>query len=224
MSNILPRWSLSHCHITDKCIIIFLSWTLYHLIPITYRSLLSLNSRNVAALAFKLPLILIPVLKEMRWEASFISAPRPSLWKINEHAEHVNGKQTFGVIKAVVVTCECGEVGRWEAALSARPLERCPQLSGLVSVVVCLFVFLCGDAHTLLHTHRSDMKRLLDILQFTLYSDLGLMSQLRLIHVSIIINLICSGWFAAAVVEWGCIFVFEWVMSWKMAGCVVYIE
>ncbi|KAK1888153.1 cGMP-inhibited 3'5'-cyclic phosphodiesterase A, partial [Dissostichus eleginoides] len=36
-----------------------------------------------------------------------LSAPRPSLWKINEHAEHVDGKQISEVIKALVVTCEC---------------------------------------------------------------------------------------------------------------------
>lgn len=34
-----------------------------------------------------------------------------SLWKINERAERVNGKQTWAVIKALVVTCEQGEAG-----------------------------------------------------------------------------------------------------------------
>lgn len=81
--------------------------------------------------------------------------------------------------------------------LSAWPLERCPQLSRLVSVVVCMFVFLCGHTYTLMHIHKTDMKRLLDILQFTLYSDLGLMSQLKLIQVSVFINLIFSRCFAA---------------------------
>ena len=58
-----------------------------------------------------------------------------------------------------------------------RPLERCPQLLGLVSVVVCLFVFLCGHTHTHTYTHTPNMKRLSDILQFTPYSEAGLMCQ-----------------------------------------------
>lgn len=37
-----------------------------------------------------------------------ISASQPSFWKIDAHAGPVNGKQTFRVIKALVVTCERG--------------------------------------------------------------------------------------------------------------------
>lgn len=145
-----------------------------HLFLITYRGLLSLNLRNVVALAFKPPPILIHMHTCVKGRSGGSTQTdscqllSPFSWKINDHAEHVDGKQTSGVIKAPVVTCECGWVGRWEAALSPRPLERCPHLSGLVSVVVCLFVFLCGHTRTHL-VHKSDMKRLSDILQFTLF-------------------------------------------------------
>lgn len=37
-----------------------------------------------------------------------ISAFLSPFLKINEHAERVNGKQTLAVIKALLVTCECG--------------------------------------------------------------------------------------------------------------------
>lgn len=102
-----------------------------------YRGLLPLNPRNVAALAVKPSVILIHMRGGGRRHSSRrISAFQSSFWKINKHAEHVNGKQTFRVIKALVVTCKCGWV-----AVGPGPLERCPRLLGLVSVVMCLFFF-----------------------------------------------------------------------------------
>lgn len=72
-----------------------------------------------------------------------------------------------------------------------------------------MFVFLCGHTDTLMHRRKADMKRLSDILQFTLYSDLGLMFQLRLIQVSVFINLICGRYCCSAGVRITSIFVFD---------------
>lgn len=133
------------------------------------------------------------------------SMSTPSMWM---------GNRLFGAIKALVVTCECAEVWRWEPALSARPLERCPQLSGLVNVVVCLFVFALWS-----HTCTCwVLKRPLDILHFTLFfPHSSLMLLLSLIRVSIFIRLICSTCFAS-VEEYGCIFVFNewWTGKWMV--------
>lgn len=147
MSNIFPRWSLNHCHNLTNA---FFNLPALHLNTTRLSSLLVARCpqtcRNAASLAFKPPLILIQmptcIKDETGWRGWWATiSSSASLWKINERAERVNGKQTWAVIKALVVTCEWGEVGGWEAAVSARPLERCPRLSGLVSVVVCLFVF-----------------------------------------------------------------------------------
>lgn len=140
---------LEHSPKTNKCTSIFRS---YCLILTTYQGFLSLNPRNVAAQAVNPPLILIYMKGGGGGHSSrLISAFLTPFLKINEHAEHVNGKQTLTVIKALLVTFECGLARRWEDALSARPLERCPQLLGPIIVVVCLFIYLCGFVHT--HTH-----------------------------------------------------------------------
>lgn len=48
--------------------------------------------------------------------------------------------------------------------------------------------------HVHKHMHKLEMKRLL---YFTVYTDLGVMYQLKLIQVSVLINLIFSCGFAA---------------------------
>lgn len=101
----------------------------------------------------------------------------------------------------------------WDERLLCRPATwKMPSALRLVSVVVGLFVCLCGDSHTLLHTHIGYEKTLRYFTVYILFW-LCLMSQLKLIQVSIIISLMWSSFLQKGSEDVSCFW-----MSWKMVA------
>lgn len=141
-----------------------------HLLLITYQGLLSSDPRNAAAQAFEPRLILMHTCTcvKRRWGFGREVVLTPSYGKSMSMLSMWMGNRRLEWSKLSLWPVSAVRLGDERQHCQPRPLERCPQLSGLVSVVVCLFVFRCGHTHTHTHTaHKSDMKRLSDILLFT---------------------------------------------------------
>lgn len=108
---------------------------------------------------------------------------QPSLWKINDHAEHLNGNQISGGIKAFIETCVCVVQSgyRWHERLQCRlgHLKDALSSQSQSAMLVRPFVFLCGQVSSprqvmaIAYYEKSNLFDMFPLLYATCWSDLS---------------------------------------------------